>query len=104
MVVADSAVVICVLKLNVDVVALAGINVALDDTECVAELLTPSFADVVPLKAPASAANVLCDVPVKAVRDQDVSGALLVLTVILSKLPFDKRSVGVLVVHVAVNA
>ena len=101
---AASAVVLCVLNLKVDVVAVAGIQVALDETECVAELLTPSFADVVPLKAPASAAKVLCDVPVKAVRDQEVSGALLVLTLMLSNLPFNNRSLGVEVVQVAVNA
>ena len=104
MVVADSAEVICVLKLNVDVVAVAGISAALEETAWVAELLTPSFAEVVPLKAPASAAKVKCDVPVVAVRDHEVSGAELVLVVIVSKLPFRRRSVGVTVVHVAVNA
>lgn len=103
-VVADSAEVICVLKLNVEVVAVAGISVALDETACVAELLTPNFADVVPLNAPASAAKVRCEVPVVAVRDHEVSGAELVLVVIVSKLPFNKRSVGVTVVQVAVNA
>ena len=92
------------LKVNVDVVAVAGISVAFEETECVAELLTPSFANVVPLNAPDSAAKVRCNVPVAAVRDQEVSGAVLVLVVIVSKLPFNKRSVGVIVVHVAVNA
>ena len=99
-----SAVVIWVLKLNVDVVAVAGISVAFEETACVAELLTPSFANVVPLNAPASAAKVLCDVPVVAVRDQEVSGAVLVLVVIVSKLPFNRRSTGVMMVQVAVNA
>ena len=92
------------LKVNVDVVAVAGISVAFEETECVAELLTPSFANVVPLNAPDSAAKVRCNVPVAAVRDQEVSGAVLVLVVIVSNLPFNKRSVGVIVVHVAVNA
>ena len=66
--------------------------------------LTPRSKLVPPLcELPEPATKVLKLVPVEAMRDHEPSGAVLVLVVTVSKLPFAKRSTGRLVVHVAVK-